>query len=279
MNGPAAGVGASRRLGRRRRRPYNSRRELAAKGRAVNADCRRIAMWSGPRNVSTALLRAWGQRADAAVVDEPFYACYLQRTGLPHPGADEVIRSQPTDWRVVADSLTGPAPGGKAAFYQKHMAHHMLPEIGLDWMLKVDNAFLIREPAAVIVSLAKVTPNAGLEDTGYPQLWRLYEWVRERAGRAPPVVDSRELLLDPRRVLGLLCDALGVPFDDAMLSWPPGPRDTDGVWAKHWYDAVLRSTGFEPYRPRTEPVPDRLKGVLAEAEDLYARLHAVRLGQ
>jgi hypothetical protein len=236
-------------------------------------------MWSGPRNVSTALLRAWGQRADAAVVDEPFYACYLARTGLPHPGADEVIRSQPTDWRVVAGSLTGPAPGGKAVFYQKHMAHHMLPEIGLDWMLKVENAFLIREPAAVIVSLAKVTPNARLEDTGYPQLWRLYQWARERTGRAPPVVDSRDLLLDPRRVLGLLCDAVGVPFDEAMLSWPPGPRDTDGVWARHWYDAVLRSTGFEPYRPRTEPVPDRLKGVLAEAEDLYARLHGVRLGR
>jgi hypothetical protein len=245
----------------------------------VNAVCRRIAMWSGPRNISTALLRAWGERADAAVVDEPFYACYLSRTGLPHPGADEVIRSQPTDWRVVAESLTGPAPGAKAVFYQKHMAHHMLPEIELDWMLKVDNTFLIREPAAVIVSLAKVTPNPRLEDTGYPQLWRLFEWVRERTGRAPPVVDSRDLLLDPRRVLGLLCDALGVPFDEVMLSWPAGPRPTDGVWAKHWYDAVLRSTGFEPYRPRAEPVPERLKGILAEADDLYARLHAVRLGR
>jgi hypothetical protein len=239
---------------------------------------RRIAMWSGPRNISTALLRSWGNRPDTFVCDEPLYAHYLLTTGVVHPGAEEVIRHHETDWRKVADWLTGPIPEGKTIFYQKHMTHHLLPQIERDWLGRVSNAFLIREPREVIVSLAKIYPNPGLEDTGFPQQLEIFSWVRRQTGQVPPVVDARDVLENPERVLRSLCTALEVEFLPAMLSWPPGPRATDGVWAKYWYDAVRPTTTCQPYRPRTEAVPTHLAGLLEEAEAIYQQLHQHRLG-
>ncbi len=185
---------------------------------------RRIAMWSGPRNISTALLRSWGNRTDTFVCDEPLYAHYLRATGAPHPGADDVLRHHESDWRKVVAWLTTAVPPGKAIFYQKHMTHHLLPEIDRGWLDRLDNAFLIREPREVLTSLAKVLERPRLEDTGYPQQGEIFDLVRQRTGRIPPVVDARDVLENPRRVLGLLCEALGVEFTEAMLSWPPGPR-------------------------------------------------------
>jgi hypothetical protein len=237
----------------------------------------RIAMWSGPRNISTALMRSWGSRPDTAVCDEPLYAHYLLRTGLAHPGADEVIAHHQTDWRRVVESLRGPVPEGRAIFYQKHMAHHLLPEIELEWLDGLTSCFLIREPRAMIVSLAKFIAVPALEQTGLPQQVTLFERVRERTGRVPPVVDARDVLTDPRRLLSRLCGRLGVPFMEEMLSWAPGPRATDGIWARHWYGEVERSTGFAPCQPRDEPVPDRLRPLLEECEPLYERLHGHRL--
>jgi hypothetical protein len=238
---------------------------------------RRIAMWSGPRNISTALLRSWGNRPDTFVCDEPLYAHYLKVTGLPHPDAQEVIRHHESDWRKVVAWLTGDVPEGKTIFYQKHMTHHLLPEIDRGWLDRVDNAFLIRRPREVIPSLAKVLAEPRLEDTGYPQQWEILCQVRQRTGRVPPVIDARDVLENPRRLLTLLCEALGVPFTEAMLSWPPGPRPTDGVWAPHWYGAVLKSTTFEPYRPRNEPIPPSMNHLLGEAEEIYHRLHEHRI--
>lgn len=238
----------------------------------------RLAMWSGPRNISTALLRSWGNRPDTFVCDEPLYGHYLLRTGLPHPGANEVVRCHETNWRKVVSWLTGDVPEGKKIFYQKHMTHHLLPEIDRGWLGRVTNAFLIREPREVIVSLAKVLPEPRLEDTGYPQQLEIFEWVRRETGRVPPVVDARDVLEAPERLLRLLCGALGVEFLPAMLSWPQGPRPTDGVWAKHWYGAVLQSTTFQPYRPKHEPAPQHLVGLLDEAEAIYQRLRQFRLG-
>jgi hypothetical protein len=238
---------------------------------------KRIAMWSGPRNISTALMRAWGNRADTFVCDEPLYAHYLLHTRLPHPGADDITRHHETDWRKVADWLTGPVPEGKAIFYQKHMTHHLLPGIGRDWLDHLDHAFLIREPRQVLRSLARVTPNPRLEDTGFPQQCELFRQVRQRTGRVPPVVDAQDVLQNPCRLLRLLCAALEVEFAEAMLSWAPGPRATDGIWAKHWYSAVLKSTGFEPYRTPTEPFPEGLTAILRESEPLYRELQAHRL--
>ena len=238
----------------------------------------RVAMWSGPRNLSTALMRSWGSRADTAVTDEPLYGVYLAATGKAHPGRDAVLASLPTDWRAVAATLTGPAPNGADIWYQKHMAHHLVPEVGRDWVdLEFRHAFLIRDPAAMIASLDRVTPGPSLEDTGLPQQFELYERVWQRDGAAPPVLDSADLLRDPPGVLRALCARLGVPFDPAMLSWAPGPRATDGVWAEHWYGSVERSTGFGP--PPTVPtdLPDRLVPLLERCQPLYDTLAAHRL--
>ena len=174
----------------------------------------RIAMWSGPRNISTALMRAWENRPDTAVCDEPFYAYYLNRTGLIHPGRNEIIESQATEWPTVMERLTGRVPEGKAIFYQKHMVHHLLPEVDRSWLPRLKHA---------------------------------------------------------------LCRALKVPFLESMLSWPPGSRVSDGVWAPYWYDRVESSSGFRPYRPSTKRLPSALEGVCGECLGLYARLHGNRL--
>ena len=239
----------------------------------------RVAMWSGPRTVSTALMRAWGARPDTAVVDEPLYAVYLEATGLDHPGREAILNAQPTDWQTVTDELTGPVPGGRSVWYQKHMAHHLLPHVGRAWLdaASFRHAFLLRDPAALLVSLDRVTPDPRLDDTGLPQQEELYDRIAQRDGAAPPVVDSADILADPEGVLRALCVALGVPFDPAMLSWAPGPRDTDGVWAAHWYGSVGASTGFDAPRPSVPVVPDRLRPVLDACRPIYERLAAERL--
>jgi hypothetical protein len=243
------------------------------------AAVRRIAIWSGPRNISTAMMRSWGNRPDTFVCDEPLYAHYLLRTGVAHPGADEVIRAQENDWRKVVAWLTEYDPPGKSIFFQKHMTHHLLPEIDRGWLGRVSNAFLIREPREVVTSFVRIAGTPRLEDTGLPQQLEIFDLVRRRTGQVPPVLDARDVLDNPERLLRLLCAAVDVEFTEAMLSWPPGPRDTDGVWARHWYDAVLKSTTFQPYRPKNEPVPPHLAGMLEEAEAIYRQLHQHRLGQ
>jgi hypothetical protein len=237
----------------------------------------RIVMWSGPRNISTALMRSWESRGDTAVWDEPLYAHYLRETGVDHPGRDEVIRRYEADWRKVVERLTGPVPGDKPIFYQKHMAHHLLPHVDRAWLYLVRNAFLIRDPREMLTSLVRVTPEPTVESTGLPQQWEIFERVAARRGAPPPVVDARDVLEAPDRILPRLCEALGVPFKGAMLSWKPGPRATDGIWARHWYSAVEASTGFQPYVPKPDTVPERLAGVHAECEAIYRRLHEHRL--
>ena len=182
-----------------------------------------------------------------------------------------------TDWRKVVAKLLGPLPPGKRVFYQKHMAHHLLPEIDRAWLDRAVNVFLIREPEAMLTSLIKKIPEPGVEDTGLPQQVELFNRVRERSDKTPPVLDSRDVLLDPRGMLSALCAAAEIPFDDAMLSWPAGKRDSDGIWAKYWYAEVEKSTGFQPYREKDERVPDRLRGVLDACREHYAVLHAARL--
>jgi hypothetical protein len=234
-------------------------------------------MWSGPRNISTALMRSWDQRGDAAVWDEPFYAYYLAATGKSHPGADEVIARGLTDWRAVIARLTGPVPDGKAVFYQKQMTHHLLPEIDRGWLGQVRNCFLIRDPREVLVSYAKIMDQPTLEDTGFVQQAEIFNWVRRHEGTAPPVIDAADVLRDPRRTLGALCDALGVPFRETMLSWAPGLRPTDGVWAKHWYREVETSTGFRPYARREAALPAHLTELHDHCRECYEQLYTHRL--
>lgn len=241
---------------------------------ARHGDPVRIAMWSGPRNLSTALMRSFGNRPDCVVSDEPFYAAYLTLSGIEHPMREEVLKSQPIDWRKVADAVSGLPPGGAKLWYQKHMTHHMLPEIGRDWMRACRHAFLIRHPARVLASYAAKREAVALSDIGFVQQETLFEEAAEIAGEAPPAVDADALLADPPGVLRALCDALAIPFSEKMLSWPAGPRDTDGVWAAHWYDAVNRSTGFGPARPLATLEDPHLQRIEAAALPIYERLAA-----
>lgn len=240
----------------------------------------RLAMWSGPRNVSTAFMRSWGNREDTVVVDEPFYAHYLQVTGLDHPGREEIIAAHEPDWRRVAESLLAPQPPHVRIFYQKQMSHHLLPHMGREWLDSVTHAFLIRDPAAMLASLNVKLADFDLLATGLPQQVEIFEHVIERTGRPPPVLDSADLLAQPETMLRALCDALGVPFSPRMLAWPAGRRETDGIWAKHWYDRVEQSTGFETPRPESKAaaaLSPTVAAIEAQCRPLYEKLRAHRL--
>ncbi len=237
----------------------------------------RLAMWSGPRNLSTALMRSFGSRADCYVCDEPLYAHYLKSTGRPHPGAKEVIADQDNDWSSVATWLTGPIPDGREVFYQKHMAHHLLGNIGRSWLTRLTHAFLIRDPHDMLTSLLKVFPEGDLLDTGLPQQVALFDETHERLGIIPPVIDSRDLSEHPESILRQLCDAVCLDFEQTMLSWDPGPRDTDGIWASHWYDRVEDTTHFVPFKPHNRVVPADKIPVYEACLPLYEHLYKHRL--
>lgn len=243
----------------------------------------RIAMWSGPRNLSTAMMRAFENRADCVVSDEPFYAAYLAATGQDHPMRDEVLLSQPTDWQDVAASLAGPLPqtaddGTEAVWYQKHMTHHMLPAFGVDWMGSFRHAFLIRAPARVLSSYAAKREEVTLSDIGLVRQVELFDRFANDIGAAPPVVDSDDLLRNPEGILRKLCTALSIPFDTAMLTWPKGRRASDGVWAPAWYGSVEQSTGFTRQAGSDLPsLPEHLQRISDAALPYYERLTAYRI--
>lgn len=238
----------------------------------------RLAMWSGPRNISTALMRSWGSRPDTLVCDEPLYAHYLvARADRRHPGYEETISAHETNVSKIVRWLTGPLPDGKGVFYQKHMAHHLLPGMELDWIDELTNVFLIREPREMLTSLVEFLPEPLVEDTGLPQQVALFERVAERIGKTPPVIDAADVLRDPRRMLAALCRSVGVQFYDEMLHWSPGPRNTDGAWGPYWYERVYQTTTFAPYRSKDSDVPSQLTPLVAECENLYGRLYDIRL--
>jgi Sulfotransferase domain len=238
----------------------------------------RLAMWSGPRNVSTALMRSWGNRDDTVVVDEPFYAHYLLVTARPHPGREIVIAHQENDWRRVVETLLAPQPPGIEILYQKQMAHHLLPGMGREWLPQMSHAFLIREPRAMLASLAEKLETFTLADTGLPQQVEIFEHVLATNGGVPPVVDSADLLAAPEAVLRRLCQAVGVKFSARMLSWPPGRRDTDGIWAPWWYSRVEESTGFEaPPAGAAAQLPEQLREMEAQCRPLYDKLWRHRI--
>lgn len=243
----------------------------------------RIAMWSGPRNLSTAMMRSFENRADCVVSDEPFYAAYLAATGLDHPMRDEVLLSQPTEWQDVARSLAGPLPQAaagedEAIWYQKHMTHHMLPAFGLDWMGSFRHAFLIRSPARVLNSYVAKREDVTLADIGLVRQVELFDRFANEKSTAPPVVDSDELLRNPEGVLRKLCAALAIPFDVAMLHWPKGRRASDGIWAPAWYASVEQSTGFTTQAGSALPsLPEHLQRIAEAALPFYERLAAYRI--
>jgi Sulfotransferase domain len=230
----------------------------------------RLAVWSGPRNISTALMRSWENRPDCRVVDEPLYAFYLSETGIDHPGRVESIAAGETDWRVVVSELTAPAEG---VYYQKHMAHHLVPTLPREWIGSLSNILLIRNPRDVVASYVKSRSEVSLSDLGVVQLTELYEEL----GESVPVVDADDFLEDPEPYLRWMCELVGIEFTDRMLSWPPGRRESDGVWAPYWYDNVISSTGFERRgrSGRVELEPSALE-VVEQSRPYYERLQAVR---
>jgi hypothetical protein len=233
----------------------------------------RVAMWSGPRNLSTAMMRSFENRGDCVVVDEPLYAAYLARTGLDHPGRADVLASQPTDPDEVVRSLRAPLPDGVEVHYVKHMTHHLPEGMDLSWTTGSQNVLLVRDPAEVVASYVRSRETCEVADIGLLQQLRLLEsWAQP-----PPVIDAGDFLRDPEGHLRWLCDWLGIPFTDRMTSWPPGPRDSDGAWAPHWYHAVQRSTGFEPWRPRDVHLSAHDAAVAEACRPAYERLRELRV--
>jgi len=235
-------------------------------------------MWSGPRNISTAMMRSFEARGDCHVVDEPFYAAFLAATGIVHPMNDDVLASQPNDWRDVAPGLLGPTPHGEPVFYQKHMTHHMLPDFGLDWAGECRNAFLIRDPARVLASYTVKRGDVTLADIGVVRQAELFDRIADMTGEAAPVVEGVDVLRDPAGTLSRLCAALGITWTERMLSWPAGRRKTDGVWAPAWYDAVEKSTGFGA-APEDTPLAlsDELRRIADEARPFYERMRRYKI--
>ena len=238
----------------------------------------RIAMWSGPRNLSTAMMYAFAARQDCGVVDEPFYAAFLKASGEIHPMQDDILASQPHSADDVVAQCLGGAPNGKPIFYQKHMTHHMMPDFPMAWTDNVINVFLLRHPARVIASYHEKREKPVLDDIGIRQQAVLFQRQLDKTGTPPVVIDSDDLLVNPGAGLQALCEAIGIPYDEGMLSWPAGGHEADGVWASHWYNAVWASTGLKatPMKPLPE-LDDELKAVCEQALPYYRQLEPYKL--
>lgn len=237
----------------------------------------KIAMWSGPRNLSTAMMYAFAQRDDCQVWDEPFYAAYLKATGLDHPMRAEILAAGMQDPNAVIDACLGPAPGGKPVFYQKHMTQHMIPGFDRSWISKCTNVFLIRNPARVIASYAAKRENPTLDDIGFRQQAQLFDQLCQTNGTAPVVLDSHDIRDDPEGMIRKLCAAIDLPFDARMLHWPKGGLAQDGVWARHWYGAVWTSTGFAGAEGSLPEVPENLTDIYQAALRYYQKMQVHKL--
>lgn len=237
----------------------------------------RVAMWSGPRNISTALMRSFENRPDCVVVDEPFYAHYLAETGMDHPGRETVLANQPTEANDVVAHLMSPLGPGMRIQYQKHMSHHITANTPIEWVLKVHNCFLLRDPRAVIASYIKQRANPTPDDLGLRQLCEIFDYVGSKQSAAPIVIDSDDILRDPRKLLTKLCHRLGIAFETSMLDWPSGPRVSDGAWAPWWYANVEKSTGFETRPSFNGELPAHLEEIAQQVMPYYQRLFEHRL--
>ena len=237
----------------------------------------RIAMWSGPRNISTAIMRSFGARTDTFVSDEPFYGAFLASSRAPHPMAAEVIADMDCDWASVAETLSGDPPGGKAIWYQKHMTHHMVGAVQPDDLDGLRHAFLIRDPARMIASYLAKRELVSADELGLRAQRAFFDREADRLGRAPPVIDSGDVLRDPAGTLSRLCGALGIAWDTAMLDWPAGRRATDGIWASHWYQRVEASTGFDAAEERPVDLPAEALPILAQCQPHYDHLRTYAL--
>lgn len=234
------------------------------------ANPRRICLWSGPRNISTAVMYSFAQRSDTRVIDEPLYAHYLRVSEADHPGRATVLAAMDQDGeRVVQEIILGPSD--RPILFMKQMAHHLI-ELDRDFLNRTANILLIRDPEEVLRSLSRQLPKPQLQDTGLEVQAELCDYL-DRIEQKVSIIDARELLLNPESVLRQLCIELEIPYDSAMLTWPPGARSEDGVWAPYWYETVHRSSGFMAYEPKSSPFPKFLEPLLEECKPYYAALY------
>ena len=250
---------------------------LRTRNEVTSLDSTRVAMWSGPRNISTALMYSFENRSDCYATDEPLYASFLLKSGTPHPGAEEVIENNEAQVGKIITTLTGPIPDEKQIWYQKHMCHHLPPDSDISWIDNLKNCFLIRHPREVLLSLSKITDSIDLLSTGLPQQLTIIRHVIKSSGKIPPVIDSSDVLEDPESILSVLCESIGIPFSKRMLSWEPGPRNCDGLWGKYWYDSVWKSSGFSPPTPKDGELSEHLHSVLEESTMIYQELREMRI--
>ena len=236
-----------------------------------------IAMWSGPRNISTALMRSFENRSDCFVSDEPFYSYFLHKTGLKHPLRDEIIKSGLNDYNEIIKYITGPIPYSKKIWYQKHMAHHILPGLDMNWIKNMKNCLLVRHPSDVILSYSKKNEINSIQQLGYLQQIDIYEMLSQEIGTPPIIVDAQDLLQEPKKMLIEICENLKIKFDEKMLSWPSGARKTDGIWGKHWYKHVEVSTGFKPYLKTNRIIPSKYQGLYDNCMKYYDFLYQNRV--
>lgn len=237
---------------------------------------KRIAMWSGPRNISTAMMRSWENRADCSVVDEPFYAYYLEQTKSPHPMLSQILQSQPTNFATVATSMSE-GECSTSLQYQKHMTHHMLPGCDLEWTKNIQHCFLIRDPAYVVNSYTNSRGECSADDIGIKRQYELFVEIGKITGQQMPVVDSPSVLKEPERILKSLCESLNLVFDRSMLNWPTGRRNSDGVWASHWYHSVEASTGFGEPKEAMFQLSQSQLDVVEEVMPYYKKMKALAI--
>lgn len=230
----------------------------------------RLNVWSGPRNVSTALMYSFRQRPDTRVLDEPLYGHYLSHSDAEHPGSADIVAAMENDIDTVLRTVVL-GPCDRPVLMLKQMAHHLIPTVPLGFLDECVNVLLIRDPAEVLTTIVRQLPTPTMRDIGIRRQVELYDELIRR-GQEPAVLDARLLLEDPPAVLRELCARIGLPWDDAMLSWPAGPKPEDGVWAPHWYQNAHASTGFGTYAPKTDPLPDHVRDLADEAADLYLAL-------
>jgi len=233
----------------------------------------RINLISSPRNISTAMMYSFAQRSDTQVVDEPFYGYYLSIRKVDHPGREEIIRTMETNPAKIVDNLL--RNGGKPIFFIKNMAHHLI-NIEERFFREVTNLFLIRNPVQLIASFSQVIKTPTMDDIGVKKQHEMYCWLKQ-SGEKPIVLDSGELLKNPGRILALLCATLGIAFEPSMLSWNPGPRPEDGIWAKHWYQSVHQSTSFARQSTSARPLQKELEPLRLEALPFYSKLYAASI--
>ncbi len=236
----------------------------------------KIAMWSGPRNISTALMRSFENRDDTFVTDEPLYGYYLKQTKIDHPMKNEIINSSDTNWKSISKFLTGDIPKNKSIWYQKHMAQHNIFISDMSWICELNNCFLIRNPKDVIKSYIKKLQLNSSHQLGFLQQFNLFNFLEEK-GCDIIIIDSIDLLINPQNILKLLCNRLNIPFTNKMLNWPKGIRSSDGIWGKHWYNNVINTTGFKSYIDNNQKLPKKYHNIYHECIDYYQYLYEKRI--